>query len=113
MQFQKSSDIVAKGNPAESLSKVNFSQKAEASVNEQINVELNMSYIYHSMSCYFDRDSVALPGIAKFFRQESLEERTHAQKLMDFLNTRGGRVKFLPIIAPESEFDNEERGDAL
>lgn len=35
--------------------------------------------VYHSMSCYFDRDSVSLPGFAHFFRHSSLEEREHAQ----------------------------------
>jgi hypothetical protein len=31
------------------------------------------------MSCYFDRDSVSLPGFAHYFRHSSLEEREHAQ----------------------------------
>ena len=36
------------------------------------------------MSAYFDRDNVALPGMASYFRAASEEERTHAQELMDF-----------------------------
>ncbi len=43
-----------------------------------------MSYVYHAMSAYFDRDNVALPGLASYFRAASLEERTHATTLMDF-----------------------------
>ena len=43
-----------------------------------------MSYVYHAMSAYFDRDNVALPGMASYFRAASEEERTHAQELMDF-----------------------------
>lgn len=43
-----------------------------------------MSYVYHAMSAYFDRDNVALPGLASYFREAALEERTHAQELMDF-----------------------------
>lgn len=43
-----------------------------------------MSYVYHAMSTYFDRDNVALPGMASYFRAASEEERTHAQTLMDF-----------------------------
>lgn len=31
------------------------------------------------MSCYFDRDTVSLPGFAEYFRDNSLEERGHAQ----------------------------------
>ena len=41
---------------------------------------------------YFDRDDVALPGFAKFFRKSSEEEREHAEKLMKFQNMRGGRI---------------------
>ncbi len=43
-----------------------------------------MSYVYHAMSAYFDRDNVALPGLASYFRAASLEERDHATELMDF-----------------------------
>ena len=43
-----------------------------------------MSYVYHAMSAYFDRDNVALPGLASYFRAASLEERGHAMELMDF-----------------------------
>lgn len=43
-----------------------------------------MSYVYHSMSTYFNRDNVALPGLAAYFRAQSDEERGHAQLLMDF-----------------------------
>lgn len=43
-----------------------------------------MSYVYHAMSAYFDRDNVALPGLASYFRAASDEEREHAQTLMDF-----------------------------
>lgn len=43
-----------------------------------------MSYQYHAMSNYFNRDNVGLPGFAAFFRSSSLEERNHAQQLMDF-----------------------------
>lgn len=41
-------------------------------------IEYNVSYIYHALSAYFDRDTVHLPNIAKFFRENSIEERDHA-----------------------------------
>ena len=31
-------------------------------------VELTVSYLYHAISAYFDRDNVGLPGFAKFFK---------------------------------------------
>jgi len=47
-------------------------------------VEYNMSYAYHAVSSYFNRDNVALPGFVSYFRDASIEERDHAQMLMDF-----------------------------
>lgn len=31
-------------------------------------IEYNVSYVYHSLYAYFDRDNVALPGMAAFFK---------------------------------------------
>ncbi|KAL4438183.1 hypothetical protein ABPG77_010544 [Micractinium sp. CCAP 211/92] len=90
-----------------------FGDECEAAINEQINIEYNVSYVYHAMACFFDRDSVSLPGFAEYFRRESLEERSHAQKLIDLQNTRGGRVRLNSIVMPDSEFDHPEKGDAL
>ncbi|GKE27653.1 ferritin-3, chloroplastic, partial [Tanacetum coccineum] len=76
-------------------------------------VEYNVSYVYHAMYAYFDRDNVALKGLAKFFKESSEEEREHAEKFMEYQNKRGGKVKLQSIIMPLSEFDHEEKGDAL
>lgn len=65
------------------------------------------------MYAYFSRDNVALPGFAHYFKEESLEERHHAELLMDFQNRRGGRVKFQSILMPEMEFHDAGKGDAL
>lgn len=43
-----------------------------------------MSYAYHAVSSYFNRDNVALPGFVTYFRNASTDERSHAQKLIDF-----------------------------
>ncbi|XP_035845196.1 ferritin-1, chloroplastic-like [Helianthus annuus] len=50
-----------------SESKKKYANEFEAAINEQINVEYNVSYVYHVMYAYFDRDNVALKGLAKFF----------------------------------------------
>jgi len=83
-----------------SLSRQNYHQESEAAVNKQINLELYASYVYMSMSHYFDRDDVALPGFHKFFKKSSDEEREHAEKLMKYQNKRGGRVVFQDIQKP-------------
>nr|BAK09173.1 ferritin [Tamarix androssowii] len=99
--------------PQVSLARQKFVDECEAAINEQINVEYNVSYVYHAMYAYFDRDNVALKGLAKFFKESSLEEREHAEKLMEYQNKRGGRVKLQSIVMPLSEFDHMEKGDAL
>ncbi|KAK5795684.1 ferritin-3, chloroplastic-like [Gossypium arboreum] len=99
--------------PQMSLARQKFADECEAAINEQINVEYNVSYVYHAMFAYFDRDNVALKGLAKFFKESSLEEREHAEKLMEYQNKRGGQVKLQSIIMPLSEFDHAEKGDAL
>lgn len=96
-----------------SLARQGYADATEAAINEQINVEYNVSYVYHSMYAYFDRDNVALKGLAKFFKESSEEERGHAEKFMEYQNKRGGRVKLHPIVSPISEFEHAEKGDAL
>jgi len=66
-------------------------------------MELYASYVYQSMSFYFDRDDVALKGFAKFFKESSDEEREHAEKLMKYQNKRGGRIVLQPIQKPERD----------
>ncbi|KAL4227044.1 fts3-like protein [Mactra antiquata] len=87
----------------------NFHQENEAGINKQINMELYASYVYQSMSYYFDRDDVALKGFAKFFKESSDEEREHAEKLMKYQNKRGGRVVLQAIQKP----DRDEWGTGL
>lgn len=81
----------------------NFHEECEAGVNRQVNMELTASYVYLSMASYFDRDDIALPGFAKFFRENSKEEREHAEKLMKFQNSRGGRIVLGDIKKPEQD----------
>ncbi|KAL8580223.1 hypothetical protein ACOMHN_040004 [Nucella lapillus] len=94
---------------ATSQCRQNYHSESEAGVNRQINMELYASYCYQSMSFFYDRDDVALPGFAKFFKKMSDEEREHAEKLMKFQNQRGGRVVLQDIRKP----DRDEWGTGL
>ncbi|XP_077453244.1 ferritin, heavy polypeptide 1b isoform X2 [Stigmatopora argus] len=87
----------------------NFHQDCEAAINRQINLELYASYVYLSMAYYFERDDIALPHFAKFFRGQTKEEREHAEKLLTFQNKRGGRILFQDIKKP----DRDEWGSGL
>uniref|UniRef100_A0AC34RL57 Ferritin n=1 Tax=Panagrolaimus sp. JU765 TaxID=591449 RepID=A0AC34RL57_9BILA len=81
----------------------NYTSEVEAAVNKQINIELYASYVYLSMSYYFDRDDVAFPNTAKWLKHQSDEEREHAQLLMKYQNTRGGRIVLQNIQKPERD----------
>lgn len=95
------------------MARSGFTPECEAALNEQINVEYNVSYVYHALYAYFDRDNVALPGLAEFFKKQSVEEREHAEKCMEYQNLRGGRVQLNSITLPSTEFYHKEKGDAL
>eukprot|EP01024_Parvocaulis_polyphysoides_P042477 TRINITY_DN3882_c0_g1_i1.p1 TRINITY_DN3882_c0_g1~~TRINITY_DN3882_c0_g1_i1.p1 ORF type:complete len:244 (+),score=38.39 TRINITY_DN3882_c0_g1_i1:62-793(+) len=97
----------------QSIARLMYEPDCEAAINEQINIEYNISYVYHSMYAYFDRDDVALRGFAQYFKKSSEEEREHAEKLMEYQNIRGGRVKLQSIMMPHTEFGDETKGDAL
>ncbi|KMT12393.1 hypothetical protein BVRB_5g103250 [Beta vulgaris subsp. vulgaris] len=109
----KSDDFMVPISSQVSLARQRFVDDCESAINEQINVEYSASYVYHSLFAYFDRDNIALKGLANFFRESSEEEREHAEKLMKYQNMRGGRVKLFSILMPPSEFEHVEKGDAL
>lgn len=88
---------------AESRVRQNYHTETEGLINKQINMELYASYVYLSMSAYFDRDDVALHGFAKRFKEASHEEREHAEKLIQYQNMRGGRVVFREIAKPTAD----------
>ena len=49
---------VAEASPSESYARLGYHPECEAAVNQQINVEYNISYIYHSLWAFFARDNV-------------------------------------------------------
>jgi len=85
---------------AESKVRQNYHSDTEGFINKQINMELYASYVYLSMSAFFDRDDIALHGFSKRFLEASHEEREHAEKLIKYQNMRGGRVVFREISKP-------------
>ena len=93
----------------------NFAKASEDALNEQVNAELTASYIYRAMAAHFDRDDVALPGLRNFFKKSAEEENEHAQEFINYINKRGGRVTFKPVLAPKSEWASaiEALEDAL
>lgn len=56
-----------------SLARQNLSKEAEDAINRQILTELTASYTYLSMATWLTRDTIALHGLAEFYRKESQE----------------------------------------
>ncbi|MGM0366398.1 MAG: ferritin [Actinomycetota bacterium] len=80
-----------------------ISKKLEGAINEQINAELFSSYLYLSMSAYFE--SVNLPGFANWMKIQAQEELFHAMKFFDFVNERGGKVELKDIKASQWQWE--------
>jgi ferritin len=79
-------------------------ENVQEALNEQLNAELYSSYLYLSMSAYFQ--SVELKGFANWMRVQAQEELMHAMKFYDYVNERGGRVILKEIATPQTEWDS-------
>ena len=77
-------------------------ERIQDALNEQINAELYSSYLYLSMSAYFE--SINLKGFASWMRVQTQEELLHAMKFYDYLIERGGKVVLSSIESPPTEW---------
>ena len=81
-----------------------ISKSMEDALNEQVNAELYSAYLYLSMESYFKAQN--LNGFANWMRVQTQEEVSHAMKIYDFINERGGRVILKAIEGPETDWDS-------
>jgi len=81
-----------------------ISKKMETAINDQINAELYSSYLYLSMSSYFQ--SINFKGFANWMRVQAQEELYHAMKFYDYVNEHGGKVLVKQIEKPPTEWDS-------
>jgi len=81
-----------------------LSEKMSKALNKQINAEMYSAYLYLSMAAYFE--SVSLSGFAKWMEMQTMEEMSHAKKMYDFVNERGGRVILEAIEQPKTEWSS-------
>ncbi len=89
-----------------SLARQNWDSECETALNKQIDLEYYASHYYHLLYCFFHRDTIGLENIAKYFQKASVEEREHAEKLMDYQTKRGGVVEFGGIPKIQIELDD-------
>jgi ferritin len=81
-----------------------LSKKMQDALNKQLNAELYSSYLYLSMSTYFQ--SLNLGGFANWMRVQAQEELMHAMKFYDFVNERDGKVVLQAVDGPPAEWDS-------
>lgn len=97
------------------LNRQNWSKECEEELNLHISREYQASYAYHAISSFFGRGDVGLDKLQEFFKKQSIEEREHADKLMDYQNKRGGKVllKGLQPVIINNELDSNYILDLL
>ena len=81
-----------------------LSKELQDALNEQLNWELYYSYVYLSMSAYFE--SKDMKGFAHWMRIQVQEELLHVTKLYDYVSERDGRVLLQAVDGPALEWDS-------
>lgn len=82
-----------------------ISQKVQDAINAQINAEFWSAYLYLSMAQHFHAQGRS--GIANWFDIQFKEEQDHAQILINYLNSRDGRVVLKAIDSVPTEWKSE------
>lgn len=75
------------------------SKKMIDSLNNHLNEEFYSSYLYLSMSAYFEDKN--LKGFANWFKIQSQEEYGHGMKFYAFIHQVGGKIALKAIKAPK------------
>lgn len=81
-----------------------LNKKVEEALNAQINAEFWSAYLYLSMSAFFEAEGKS--GFANWFKVQFKEEQAHAEILMNFVQSRGGKVELRAIDAVPVKWDS-------
>lgn len=81
-----------------------ISKKMVGAFNHQINAEIFSSYLYLSMSAYFE--DLGLPGFTNWMKVQAQEEMVHAMKFFNELTERDGRIVLEAIDKPETTWES-------
>jgi ferritin len=76
-----------------------LSEKMNEALCLQANRELYSSYLYLSMSYYFE--SINMKGFAHWMRLQAGEELVHTMKMLDYAGGSAGRARMLAVEAPQ------------
>ena len=78
----------------------------ESAFNEQVTMELASATSYLQMAAYFSHQN--LGGMSSWMREQAGEERSHADRFLDFILDRGGKAQIGAVPAPQSEFSGPD-----
>lgn len=81
-----------------------ISAKMLKTLNKHLNEEMFSSYLYLSMSAYFETKN--LKGFANWMRLQSQEEYMHAMKFYSYIIQVGGNVTLAQINSPKTSWKN-------
>ncbi len=79
-------------------------KKFVEAINVQLNFEIESAHVYLAMQNYFAGKS--LKGFEHWFQIQYHEELEHAQKFMDYLNSRGEKVEIRGFETPRNDFES-------
>jgi len=79
-----------------------INEKIEKALNAQINKEFFSSYLYLSMSSYFE--SKNLTGMANWMKIQANEEHLHAMRFYAYVIQKGGRVILAAVETPKYDW---------
>lgn len=84
-----------------------LSESLNSSLNEQVLHELKNQNIYSQIASYFE--DLQLKKLAKYFYNQSLHEKSHADKFIEYINSRtGGKVNILEVDSPNLNLSTKE-----
>lgn len=81
-----------------------FTERMQAAINEQINLEMFSANTYMAMSAYFAQQG--LDGFAHWYFQQYREELAHAEDMMRYVITRGGKVEIKAVAAVANDYSS-------
>ena len=73
-------------------------------INEQVNREMWSAHLYLSMSAHFANEG--LKGFSSWFYKQYKEEIAHAEDMMKYILTRGGKVEVRAVDAVPTTFES-------
>ncbi|MCE1247054.1 MAG: ferritin [Firmicutes bacterium] len=90
-----------------------ISTKMAEALNDQINAEMQSSYLYLSMATWFDAQG--WEGMTKWMVGQAKEEDSHAHKIVRYISEQQSRVLLKAIEQPKTEWSSplEAFQDAL